>query len=53
RHNTRTFTTAQHYHPNHHQQHYPRSLSRSRFHVLSQLPSKSNCLDKIRRRSLN
>ncbi|CAF4970928.1 unnamed protein product, partial [Rotaria sp. Silwood1] len=28
------------FHPNH-QQHFPRSLSRSRFHLLSQLPSRS------------
>ncbi|CAF4985260.1 unnamed protein product, partial [Rotaria sp. Silwood1] len=30
----------QQFHPNH-QQHFPRSLSRSRFHLLSQLPSRS------------
>ncbi|CAF2913023.1 unnamed protein product [Rotaria sp. Silwood2] len=52
RHNTRTFTTAQHYHPNHHQQHYPRSLSRSRFHVLSQLPSKSRSRSRSYQRPL-
>ncbi|CAF4841308.1 unnamed protein product, partial [Rotaria sp. Silwood2] len=38
---TRSFNNAQQFHPNHQQQHYPRSLSRSRFHLLSQLPSKS------------
>ena len=40
-HNTRTYHHAQQYHPNQQHQHYPRSLSRTRFHVLSQLPSQS------------
>ncbi|CAF3760823.1 unnamed protein product [Rotaria sp. Silwood1] len=40
RHHTRTYHQAQQFHPNH-QQHFPRSLSRSRFHLLSQLPSRS------------
>jgi hypothetical protein len=38
---SRSFNHAQHYHPNHQQQHYPRSTSRSRFHHLSRLPSRS------------
>ncbi|CAF1312192.1 unnamed protein product [Rotaria sordida] len=37
-HHTRSFHQAQHFHPN---QHQPRSVSRSRFHILGQLPSKS------------
>ncbi|CAF3568946.1 unnamed protein product, partial [Rotaria socialis] len=41
RHNTRTYHQAQQYNPNQHQHHYPRSLSRTRFQVLSQLPSQS------------
>ncbi|CAF5048091.1 unnamed protein product, partial [Rotaria sp. Silwood1] len=49
---TRSFINAQHYHPNHHQQHYPRSLSRSRFHVLSQLPSKSRSRSRSYQRPL-
>jgi hypothetical protein len=40
-HNTRTFNHAQQYHPNQQHHHYPRPTSRSRFHVLSQLPSQS------------
>ena len=39
RHNTRSYHHAQQYHPQ--QQHQSRSISRSRFHVLSQLPSRS------------
>ncbi|CAF2802272.1 unnamed protein product [Rotaria sp. Silwood2] len=38
---TRSFNNAQQFHPNHQQQHYPRSLSCTRFHLLSLLPSKS------------
>ncbi|CAF1681044.1 unnamed protein product, partial [Rotaria magnacalcarata] len=41
RHNTRTYNQAQQYNPNQQQHHYPRSLSRTRFQVLSQLPSQS------------
>jgi hypothetical protein len=41
RHNTRTYHQAQQYNPNQQQHHYPRSLSRTRFQVLSQLPSQS------------
>ncbi|CAF4600105.1 unnamed protein product, partial [Rotaria magnacalcarata] len=38
---TRSFQHAQQYNPNQQHQHYPRPMSRSRFHVLSQLPSRS------------
>ncbi|CAF3795350.1 unnamed protein product [Rotaria sp. Silwood1] len=41
-HNTRSFHHAQQYHPNQqHHQHLPRPTSRTRFHILSQLPSQS------------
>ncbi|CAF5069747.1 unnamed protein product, partial [Rotaria sp. Silwood1] len=41
-HNTRSFHHAQQYHPNQqHHQHLPRPTSRTRFHLLSQLPSQS------------
>ncbi|CAF5195073.1 unnamed protein product, partial [Rotaria sp. Silwood1] len=40
RHHTRTYHQAQQFHP-HQQQHFPRSLARSRFHLLSTLPSRS------------
>ena len=41
RHNTRTYHQAQQYNPNLQHHHYSRSISRTRFHVLSQLPSQS------------
>ncbi|CAF4968529.1 unnamed protein product [Rotaria sp. Silwood1] len=41
-HNTRKYNHAQQYNPNNYQYHHSRALSRSRFHILSQLPSKSS-----------
>lgn len=41
RHNTRSYYHAQLYHPNHHYFNRARSLSRSRFHALARLPSRS------------
>ncbi|CAF3817528.1 unnamed protein product [Rotaria sordida] len=40
-HNTRKYNHAQQYNPNNYQYHHSRTLSRSRYHILSQLPSKS------------
>ncbi|CAF4502256.1 unnamed protein product, partial [Rotaria sp. Silwood2] len=49
---TRSFNNAQQYHPNNQHQHFPRSLSRVRFHVLSQLPSKSRSRSRSYQRPL-
>ncbi|CAF2997955.1 unnamed protein product, partial [Rotaria sp. Silwood2] len=48
-HNTRKYHHAQQYNPNNYQYHHSRALSRSRFHILSQLPSKSRSCSRSQR----